>query len=101
MRLLAGVKNRRAYLAAGIRLPPQGRKGRWQRKRKPLKNNQGAKEQKTKRELQAMARERLGRAVPVRRDANGGWHFQIIETTARRAMAPPTLRTTRSGLSNW
>ena len=38
-----------------------------------------AKEQKTKRELQAMARERLGCAVPVRRDANGGWYFQVIE----------------------
>jgi hypothetical protein len=34
-----------------------------------------AKEKKTKRELQAMARERLGCAVPVRRDANGGWYF--------------------------
>jgi hypothetical protein len=34
-----------------------------------------AKEQRTKRELQAMARERLGRAVPVRRHANGGWYF--------------------------
>ena len=38
-----------------------------------------AKEQKTKQELQAMARERLGCAVPVRRDGNSGWYFQIIE----------------------
>ena len=70
-------------------------------KKKKTKEQPKAKEQKTKRELQAMARERLGCAVPVRRDANGGWHFQIIETTARRAMAPPALRTTGSGLIIW
>ena len=38
-----------------------------------------SKEQKTKRELEAMARQRLGCAVPVRRDAKGGWYFQVIE----------------------
>ena len=27
----------------------------------------------------AMARQRLGCAVPVRRDAKGGWYFQVIE----------------------
>jgi len=37
------------------------------------------KEQKTKRELEAMARQRLGCAVPVRRDVKGGWYFQVIE----------------------
>jgi hypothetical protein len=26
-----------------------------------------------------MARQRLGCAVPVRRDAKGGWYFQVIE----------------------
>jgi len=34
-----------------------------------------SKEQKTKRELEAMARQRLGCAVPVRRDVKGGWYF--------------------------
>jgi hypothetical protein len=46
------------------------------------KNNTTAeqsKEQKTKRELEAMARQRLGCAVPVRRDVKGGWYFQAIE----------------------
>jgi hypothetical protein len=45
------------------------------------KNTTGeqSKEQKTKRELEAMARQRLGCAVPVRRDAKGGWYFQVIE----------------------
>ena len=38
-----------------------------------------SKEQKTKRELEAMARQRLGCAVPVRRDVKGGWYFQVIE----------------------
>jgi hypothetical protein len=33
------------------------------------------KQKKTKKELEAMARERLGCAVPVRRDAKGGWYF--------------------------
>ena len=37
------------------------------------------KEKKTKRELEAMARQRLGCAVPVRRDAKSGWYFQVIE----------------------
>jgi hypothetical protein len=37
------------------------------------------KEKKTKRELETMARQRLGCAVPVRRDAKGGWYFQVIE----------------------
>jgi len=26
-----------------------------------------------------MARQRLGCAVPVRRDVKGGWYFQVIE----------------------
>jgi hypothetical protein len=45
------------------------------------KNTTGeqSKEQKTERELEAMARQRLGCAVPVRRDAKGGWYFQVIE----------------------
>jgi hypothetical protein len=45
------------------------------------KNTTGeqSKEPKTKRELEAMARQRLGCAVPVRRDAKGGWYFQVIE----------------------
>jgi hypothetical protein len=38
-----------------------------------------SKERKTKRELEAMARQRLGCAVPVRRDVKGGWYFQVIE----------------------
>ena len=38
-----------------------------------------SKEQKTKRELEAIARQRLGCAVPVRRDVKGGWYFQVIE----------------------
>jgi hypothetical protein len=38
-----------------------------------------SKEQKTKRELEAMARQRLGCAVPVRRDVKGVWYFQVIE----------------------
>ena len=37
------------------------------------------KEKKTKRELEAIARQRLGCAVPVRRDVKGGWYFQVIE----------------------
>ena len=49
------------------------------KEKKTTEEQPKAKEQKTKRELQAMARERLGCAVPVRRDANGGWYFQIIE----------------------
>ena len=49
------------------------------KKKKTTEKQPKAKEQKTKRELQAMARERLGCAVPVRRDANGGWYFQFIE----------------------
>jgi hypothetical protein len=78
MRLLPGVNNRRAYLAAGIRLPR--REERPMAKKKNITEEQPkAKEQKTKRELQAMARERFGCAVPVRRDAMGGWYFQIIE----------------------
>jgi hypothetical protein len=48
-------------------------------KDKKTKEQPKAREQKTKRELQAMARERLGCAVPVQRDANGGWYFQIVE----------------------
>ena len=73
------------------------------KKKKITEEQPKAKEQKTKRELQAMARERLGCAVPVRRDANGGWYFQIIEVrgvkfwdtsaageSARRG-APPAL----------
>jgi hypothetical protein len=45
------------------------------------KNTTGeqSKEPKTKRELEAMARQRLGCAVPLRRDAKGGWYFQVIE----------------------
>jgi hypothetical protein len=49
------------------------------KEKKTTEKQPKAKEQKTKRELQAMARERLGCAVPVRSDANGGWYFQIIE----------------------
>ena len=48
----------------------------------PKENNttgEQPKEKKTKRELEAMARQRLGCAVPVRRDAKGGWYFQVIE----------------------
>ena len=49
------------------------------KEKKTAEEQPKAKEQKTKRELQAMARERLGCAVPVRRDANGGWNFHIIQ----------------------
>jgi len=48
-----------------------------------------SKEQKTKRELEAMARQRLGCAVPVRRDVKGGWYFQVIEVMR---LNPGTLR---------
>jgi len=37
------------------------------------------KEKKTKRELEMMARQRLGCAVPVRRAAKSGWYFQVIQ----------------------
>ena len=37
------------------------------------------KEKKTKRELEMMARQRLGCAVPVRRAAKNGWYFQVIQ----------------------
>jgi hypothetical protein len=76
--LYRGLKYRSANLAPGIRLPR--REGKADGKGKKTTEEQPkAKEQKTKRELQAMARERLGCAVPVRRDANGGWYFQVIE----------------------
>ena len=48
-----------------------------------------SKEQKTKRELEAMARQRLGCAVPVRRDVKGGWYFQVIEVVG---LNPGTLQ---------
>jgi hypothetical protein len=47
------------------------------------------KEKKTKRELEAMARQRLGCAVPVRRDAKGGWYFQVIQAVG---LSPGTLQ---------
>ena len=42
-------------------------------------SDEQSKEYKTKRELEAMARQRLGCAVPVRRNVKGGWYFQVIE----------------------
>ena len=48
-----------------------------------------SKEYKTKRELEAMARQRLGCAVPVRRDVKGGWYFQVIEVVG---LNPGTLQ---------
>ena len=65
---------------AGIRSPRRGGKADGKEK-KTTEEQPKAKEQKTKRELQAMARERLGCAVPVRRNADGGWYFRIIEFT--------------------
>ena len=35
-----------------------------------------AKERKTEKELEAIARERLGSTISVRRDVKGGWYFQ-------------------------
>ena len=54
-----------------------------------------SKEQKTKRELEAMARQRLGCAVPVRRDVKGGWYFQVIEVVG---LNPGTSTTGKSAL---
>jgi hypothetical protein len=63
----------------GNPLAPAGEERPMAKKKKTTEEQPKAKEQKTKRELQAMARERLACAVPVRRDANGAWYFQIIE----------------------
>jgi hypothetical protein len=40
-----------------------------------------AKEGKTEKELEAIARERLGYAMSVRRDIKDGWYFQVTHTT--------------------
>jgi hypothetical protein len=56
-----------------------------------------SKEQKTKRELEAMARQRLGCAVPVRRDVKGGWYFQVIEVVG---LNPGTLQRRANLLSD-
>jgi hypothetical protein len=52
-------------------------------------SDEPSKERKTKRELEAMARQRLGCAVPVRRDVKGGWYFQVIEVVG---LNPGTLQ---------
>jgi hypothetical protein len=53
-----------------------------------------SKEQKTKRELEAMARQRLGCAVPVRRDVKGGWYFQLIEAIGINPLSLESKQTT-------
>ena len=40
-----------------------------------------AKERKTEKELEAIARERLGSTISVRRDVKGGWYFQVTHAT--------------------
>ena len=60
-------------------------------------SDEQSKEQKTKRELEAMARQRLGCAVPVRRDVKGGWYFQVIEVVG---LNPGTLQRPANLLSD-
>ena len=60
-------------------------------------SDEQSKEQKTKRELEAMARQRLGCAVPVRRDVKGGWYFQVIEVVG---LNPGTLQRRANLLSD-
>ena len=69
-------------------------------------SDEQSKEYKTKRELEAMARQRLGCAVPVRRNV-GGWYFQVIEviglnpgTFQRRAICSPKSWGTSMTLKN-
>ena len=88
-----GSKQLPRILTHDIRLPALEERS-WQRKNNTT--GERPKEKKTKRELEAMARQRLGCAAPVRRDGKGGWYFQVIEaiglnpgTLQRRANISP------------
>jgi hypothetical protein len=74
-----GSKQLPRILTNDIRLPALEERS-WQRKNNTT--GERPKEKKTKRELEAMARQRLGCAAPVRRDGKGGWYFQVIEASA-------------------